>query len=113
MKDELLSTSAHPRPPREGSAMAGTGERPTPAPKHPPEDPLLSARGAAAEACLSLPAFWRGVADGRLPAPVYPAPRAPRWYRSELREAIRATRALPAEAKAARRAAKHARDAAP
>ncbi len=76
-------------------------------------DSLLCAKESAEEARLSLPAFWRGVADGRLPAPVYPAPRAPRWYRSELREAIRATRARPAEAKAARRAAKHARDAAP
>jgi hypothetical protein len=55
---------------------------------------------------LSLPAFWRAVAGGRLPSPVYPAPRAPRWYVSEIRAALAGTRALPAEAKASRRAAR-------
>jgi predicted DNA-binding transcriptional regulator AlpA len=67
---------------------------------------MLTAETAAAEVGLSLPAFWRGVAAGRLPAPLYPAPRAPRWRRSELHAALEATRALPAEAKAARRAAR-------
>jgi hypothetical protein len=37
---------------------------------------------------------------------MYPAPRAPRWRLSELNEAINATRALPSEAKARRRAAR-------
>jgi hypothetical protein len=46
------------------------------------------------------------VAARRLPRPLYPLPRAPRWRRSELRAALEATRALPAEAKAARRAAR-------
>ena len=72
-----------------------------------PADPMLTAEVAAADVCgLSLPAFWRAVAAGRLPAPLYPAPRAPRWRRSELLAALEATRALPAEAKAARRAAR-------
>ena len=65
---------------------------------------LLTAREGAAEARLSLAAFWRAVAARRLPRPLYPLPRAPRWRRSELRAALEATRALPAEAKAARRA---------
>lgn len=69
------------------------------------DDPLLNAREAARDVGLSLPAFWRCVSSKRLPAPVYPAPRAPRWYRSELRAAVKATRALPADAKASRRAA--------
>lgn len=77
---------------------------------HTNPDPLLIAEDAAAEVALSLPAFWRAVSSGRLPAPLYPAPRAPRWRRSELREALEATRALPAEAKAGRRAAKIAAD---
>jgi predicted DNA-binding transcriptional regulator AlpA len=69
-------------------------------------DPPLDAHAAAREVGLSIAAFWRGVGSGRLPAPYYPAARAPRWYRSELRQALAATRALPAEAKAARRRAK-------
>jgi predicted DNA-binding transcriptional regulator AlpA len=73
------------------------------------DDPLLNARHSAAEVDLSLPAFWRAVGAERLPAPVYPAPRAPRWRRSELHAALEATRALPARAKAERRAAKLAR----
>jgi predicted DNA-binding transcriptional regulator AlpA len=72
-------------------------------------DPLLTAKLSAAEVGLSLPAFWRAVGAERLPAPIYPAPRAPRWRRSELHTALEATRALPARAKAARRAARLAR----
>ena len=73
------------------------------------DDPPLTAREAAAQVGLSLPAFWCGVGAGRLPKPTYPAPRAPRWFPSELRAALEVTRALPSEAKAARRAASLAR----
>jgi hypothetical protein len=52
------------------------------------------------------------VNEGRLPAPVYVAPRAPRWFRSELIAALEATRALPRDAAAARRAARIASSAA-
>lgn len=69
-------------------------------------DPLLTADESAKEVGLSLPAFWRAVASHRLPSPYYPAPRAPRWRASELRAALEATRALPREAMATRRAAK-------
>jgi len=75
-------------------------------------DALLSAESAAAETGLSLPAFWKMVEAGRLPRPYYPAPRAPRWRRSELIAALEATRALPREARAARRAARLASSAA-
>lgn len=71
-----------------------------------PTDLPLTARESALEVRLSLAAFWRAVRDGRLPAPVYPLPRAPRWFRSELREAMNATRARPTEQMAARRAAR-------
>jgi predicted DNA-binding transcriptional regulator AlpA len=70
---------------------------------------LLTAERAAEAVGLSLAALWRAVASGRLPAPLYPAARAPRWYAHELREALEATRQLPREAMAARRAAKLAR----
>lgn len=71
-----------------------------------PPDPLLPADHAAAEAGLSLPAFWKAVAAERLPRPLYPAPRAPRWRRSELLAALEVTRALPSQAKAMRREAR-------
>jgi predicted DNA-binding transcriptional regulator AlpA len=67
---------------------------------------MLTAEEGAAHCGVALPTFWRNVAAGRLPAPVYPAPRAPRWRKSWLDAALDATRALPAEAKAARRAAR-------
>ena len=71
-----------------------------------PADPLLSADEAAAEAGCSLPTFWRGVSDGRFPNPFYPAPRAPRWRRSEILAALEATRMKPSEAMNKRRLAR-------
>lgn len=70
-----------------------------------PETPLTT-KEAARAAGLSVPAFWRAVREQRLPAPVYPASRAPRWFGSEIRAALLKTRSLPSEAMAARRAAK-------
>jgi predicted DNA-binding transcriptional regulator AlpA len=77
----------------------------TPAPHNPAEIPL-DAETAAPVAGLSLGAFWRAVAAGRLPAPVYPMPRAPRWYASEIRAAMEQTRCLPRNQAAARRMAR-------
>jgi predicted DNA-binding transcriptional regulator AlpA len=71
-------------------------------------DPLLTAEQGAAEAGLSLPGWWKAVASGRLPKPVYPLPRAPRWRLSELKSALEKTRALPSEQKAARMANRNA-----
>jgi predicted DNA-binding transcriptional regulator AlpA len=67
-------------------------------------DRLLDAEKSAEFCDIALPTLWVQVRTGRLPAPVYPAPRAPRWWESELREAIMLTRALPAEQAAKRRA---------
>ena len=81
----------------------------TVSPDYPPAmspDPLLNAERAAVEVGLSLPAFWKAVAAQRLPAPLYPAVRAPRWRLSELRDAVEKTRALPSVQKIARRAAR-------
>jgi predicted DNA-binding transcriptional regulator AlpA len=72
----------------------------------PPATELLTAEQAAEALGLSTAALWRGVAADRLPCPVYPAPRAPRWYRGELHAALEATRQKPREAMAARRSAK-------
>ena len=67
------------------------------------DDELLTAKEAANFVKLSIAAFWRNVCNRRLPEPVYPAPRAPRWWRSQLRLALERTRALPSDAKVARR----------
>ena len=76
-----------------------------PAQPNPAELPL-DAETAAPVAGLSLGAFWRAVAAGRMPAPVYPMPRAPRWYASEIRHAMEQTRCLPRNQAAARRLAR-------
>ena len=64
-----------------------------------PKGPPLNARQGAARVGLSVPAFWKGVAEGRFPDPFYPASRSPRWYGAELDEAVAATRQKPREAK--------------
>jgi hypothetical protein len=71
-----------------------------------------TAKEAAAVSWLSLPAFWKNVGSGRLPAPSYPAPRCPRWWLSQLRAAIDATACLPFEAKEQRRQARLVRESA-
>lgn len=64
---------------------------------------MADAQTAADYAGVALPTWWKAVAAGRMPAPYYPAPRAPRWDLAEIDAALAATRALPAEAKEARR----------
>lgn len=50
-------------------------------------DPLLTAKEAAAEAGVALSTFWKHV-GGRFPQPVYPLPRCPRWRRSKIQAAV-------------------------
>jgi predicted DNA-binding transcriptional regulator AlpA len=73
---------------------------------------LLTAREAAQRIGLSVPAFWKGVRDRRLPIPVYPMPRAPRWFEHELLAALEQTRTSPTEAMARRRSGWTSRNAA-
>ena len=70
-------------------------------------DRLLDAEESADFCHIALPTLWTQVRARRLPEPVYPAPRAPRWWESELREALMRTRSSPAEQVARRRAAKN------
>ena len=77
----------------ETSPSAATGSRSALAPQYIPDDPLLTAREAAAERRQGLSTFWRDVAAGRVPPAYYVGPKSPRWRRSELRAAIEATRA--------------------
>jgi len=71
-------------------------------------DIFLTAAEAADLLRVSRPAFWNAVARGELPSPFYVRPRAPRWSRRELLDAVSARRALPREAMARRRAARAA-----
>jgi hypothetical protein len=69
-------------------------------------DDALDARLAAEFLGIAIVTLWRQVERGDLPLPFYPAARAPRWRKGELRNACEARRMLPREAKAARRAAR-------
>jgi hypothetical protein len=69
-------------------------------------DDALDAHQAAAFLGIAIVTLWRQVERGDLPMPFYPAPRAPRWTKGELRLARETLRMLPRDAKAARRAAR-------
>ena len=101
---ETALLAAQPRRSRRRPTMLITGsDDPTAIKNGSVDDPLLTARQSADELNISLPGFWKGVAEGNLPAPVYVLPRAPRWRRSELRAVLETRRMLPAEAKLARK----------
>jgi predicted DNA-binding transcriptional regulator AlpA len=74
--------------------------------EHHVDDELLTVAQSAKLVGLTRAGFYQSVASGRLPRPVYPSPRAPRWWRSRLLAAVNATEQSPAEARAARRAAR-------
>ena len=57
-------------------------------PISPLEDPLLSPPKLAERLGISLPTVWRITAEGRIPRPVYLAPRMPRWRLSEVMAAL-------------------------
>jgi predicted DNA-binding transcriptional regulator AlpA len=63
----------------------------------------MTAKETAAYLGLTVPGLYLGVANGRLPKPVYPLSRSPRWHRAEIDAALEQTRALPSEARAERR----------
>ena len=67
------------------------------------EDPFLDAKHSAALAGISVPSFWRGVAEERFPQPAYPASKAPRWRRSWLLKALEESRQMPRDAMIQRR----------
>jgi hypothetical protein len=58
-----------------------------------PDDPLLTAREAAAERGQALSTFWCDVRAGRVPPAYYVMPRCPRRRRSELRAVLAVCRA--------------------
>ena len=58
-----------------------------------PNDPLLTAREAAAERRQAVSTFWRDVSLGRVPPAIYVTERRPRWRRSEIIAGLEANRA--------------------
>ena len=68
-------------------------------------DPLLTVRELATKLRVSRATVWRMVAAGRLPDPVYPSWRTPRWVESACDAALACTTLPPREAKALRRKA--------
>jgi predicted DNA-binding transcriptional regulator AlpA len=65
-------------PPRR-AARAAARPRREPMPAWVGGDALVTAREAAALRRCSLATVWRDVAAGRLPPPIYLAPKRPRW----------------------------------
>lgn len=61
-----------------------------PVPSFSGDDPLLTAREAAAYRRQGLSTFWRDVREGTVPPPVRITPKAPRWRLSALRAAEKA-----------------------
>lgn len=57
-----------------------------------PVDPLLTALAAAAELGISVPTFWRRVADGTVPKPLKLGALS-RWPRSEILDVIEKAKA--------------------
>jgi predicted DNA-binding transcriptional regulator AlpA len=70
-----------------------------------PVMPMLTVREVAGRLGIVPASVWRGVAEGRIPKPLYPAPRSPRWRWDEVAVAMERTRAMPATAMLARREA--------
>ena len=60
-----------------------------------PVDPLLTAREAAPLLCISVPTFWRRVADGTIPKPIKLGALS-RWPQSEILQVIETAKAARA-----------------
>jgi excisionase family DNA binding protein len=74
---------------------------------HPPEDttiePLMSAVDLAEYLAVTVPGVYLAIKNGRLPPPMYPLSRSPRWRRSEVDAFLEKTRTSPTQARADRR----------
>lgn len=66
-------------------------------------DALLTAREAAAYRRQGRSTFWRDVKEGRVPQPIYIAPKSPRWRLSDLCPPRATCEASPQAAPAKRR----------
>jgi predicted DNA-binding transcriptional regulator AlpA len=78
---------------------------------HPPEDtttiePLMSVVDLAEYLNVTPAAVYLAIKAGRIPPPMYPLSRSPRWRRSEVDEMLAKTRTSPTQARADRRQAR-------
>jgi predicted DNA-binding transcriptional regulator AlpA len=69
-------------------------------------EPLVTLKQVAAYVGLTEPGVYNAIKAGRLPMPVYPLPRAPRWRLSEIDKLLERTRTSPTLARAERRQAR-------
>jgi predicted DNA-binding transcriptional regulator AlpA len=69
-------------------------------------EPLMTVVELADYLSVTEAAIYLAVKNQRLPRPVYPLSRSPRWRRSEIDAALEKTRAMPGVARAERRQAK-------
>jgi len=87
-------------PPRR-AARAAARPRREPLPAWAGSDALITAREAAALRRCSIATIWRDVGAGRLPKPIYLAPKRPRWrLRDVLPTAAPEAERIPARATA-------------
>jgi len=66
-------------------------------------EPLMTVVDVAEYLGVTEPGVYLAVKNARLPKPVYPLSRSPRWRRSEIDAALEQTRAMPGAARAERR----------
>ncbi len=71
-----------------------------------PPSPWVKPKIGAAHVGVSIATLWRGVSNGTITPPSYPAPKTPRFNLSVLDADMERTRAKPSETEAGRRAAR-------
>lgn len=80
----------------------GMGRSPRPpgsVPAYVPDNPLLTAKEAAAERKQGLSTFYRDVKRGLIAPPIYVSPRCPRWPRNTIRPDLAQAGQVAAEAR--------------
>lgn len=77
---------------------------------HPPEDttiePLMALVDLVEYLNITPAGVYLAIKAGRIPPPVYPLSRSPRWRRSEVDALLEKTRTSPTQARADRRQAR-------
>jgi predicted DNA-binding transcriptional regulator AlpA len=66
----------------------------------------MSAVDVAEYLAITVPGLYLAVRAGRLPRPLYPLSRSPRWKRSDVDTFLEKTRTTPTQARADRRQAR-------
>jgi hypothetical protein len=72
---------------------------------NPEPEPLMSPDDLAKYLNVTTVAVYLAIKAGRIPPPIYPLLRSPRWRRTEVDAFLEKTRATPTQARVARRQA--------